>query len=172
MLKILGLIALIAIIFGVSFSSAFGILVKFIVVAICVIVGLALFGYLGLAHGKTLRKVIGWIVIVIGGFILLSGIGKDASKEYQSAYNWCIDSANQAIRSANSIGLYYKQSDLDKMTQDCINTANVVSKNVNEQKNNSLILGVLVMIVGGSILPETKKQSNQKNLQQNKNNTH
>lgn len=147
--------------FGVSFSSAFGILVKIIVIFVCAIAGIALFGYLGLAHGKALRKVIGWIVVAIGIITLVSTLSNDPNKAYESSYNWCIE--------------WHQKSPSNKMgakaiADECAKTAQVASESTVSQRNTMTWIGIVVIGVGGIILPEDKKKVvQQKSVQKNNN---
>ena len=168
MLKLLGLIALIAIIFGVSFSSAFGILVKAVVIIICVL----LFCYLALAHGKTMRKVIGWAIVAFSILVVISGYNQyqNGKNSFQSSYNFCIEWEQEKIYDNNRYyGKIYSQQELDSIAQMCVDRANQSVKNAQESGNNTIILGVIGIIIGGCILPKNSTNQNKQVAPQRQN---
>ena len=113
MLEILGFIALIAIIFGVSMTAAVGIIVKAILWVIGVCAAIAIVSKMQAGTAKTL----GWIAVIAGG-CLLAGMDSFQNNTYAPCFNlntnvlgWevyadCMSGAAETIEARNSTAIW------------------------------------------------------------------
>ena len=169
MLKILGLIALIAILFGVSLSSAVGILIKIILWIVGIFIALAIFSTISDKIG--LRKTIGIPLSVIALIILIYSFGSGGSQEsYDTQYNFCIELLQERIESRKDSRYYskpYTNSEIKEEELKCKESANKAKENKESAQNFIGVIGFFGIIGGLSIAfgggqKKTEKPKDQK----------